>query len=318
MKSGRANNAEQAASGLSRWVRELIAEQSRSWPLLQRGLEGLRAAESRTVSIGAFEVSLRHIPHRIVSTTAAVDKASIEKRPCFLCAANLPPEEHGLPLNAEFTAYCNPFPIVDGHLTVVHNDHRPQAIDGRVRTLIDLAVALPDWLFIYNGPACGASAPDHLHFQALARHEGDATIFPIETDVRRAEGVTIPGYRRRVVVIQEPDLSRLAVRVERLIAVLGDVTGRKPEPLINMAAFADDAGGCTVCLFPRSKHRPRVYETKELTVSPASVDLSGIVVVPVKADYDKVTGEAIGQIFDEVTLDNDGFNAALRQWDEKA
>jgi hypothetical protein len=279
----------------------------------------LRESESRKVSIGAWDVWLRHIPHRIVSTTAAVDKASIEKRPCFLCAANLPPEERGLPLGAEYTAYCNPFPIIDGHLTVVHNDHRPQAIDGQIEALIGFAIELPEWFFIYNGPECGASAPDHLHFQALSRREGGKIVLPLEHDVRAAGGsTTIRDYRRRVFVARDRDKTRLATRVARLIEILADVTGKRPEPMINIVAFAESAGECVVVVFPRSKHRPRVYATGELTVSPASVDLAGIVVMPVKANYDNVTGDDIGRIFDEVTLDEDRFNAALRQWEQSA
>jgi hypothetical protein len=283
-----------------------------------RGLQGLRENQNRKISVGNYDAWLRHIPHRIVSTTAAVDKASIQKRPCFLCAANLPVEERGVALNAEFTAYCNPFPIVEGHLTVVHNDHRWQAIAGQLETLIQFAKDLPDWLFIYNGPECGASAPDHLHFQALARHEGGVAVFPLERDVRMAVGSSIPNYRRRAFVIRGSEKTQVAKRVERLIEILAEVTGKRPEPLLNIAAFAEASGECTIVVFPRSKHRPRVYETGELTVSPASVDLAGIVVVPMKTDYEKASGDDIARIFDEVTLDEERFNAALQRWEQGA
>src|SRR5262249_53009624 len=110
--------------------------------------------------------------------------------------------------------------------------------------------------------------------------------------------------------------ARLTAGVERLITILSDVTGKQHEPMINIVAFAEPSGECVVCLFPRSKHRPRVYTTGELIVSPASVDLAGIVVMPVKENYEKVTGEDIGGIFEEVTLDENQFNAALRQWEQ--
>src|SRR5262249_23601120 len=98
----------------------LFQEQTQSWPRLARGVEGLAHAQTRPVRIGWFDVFIRHIPHRVLSTTAAVDRESIAKRPCFLCAGNLDPEERGIPFNPDYTVYCNPFPIVDRHLTIVH------------------------------------------------------------------------------------------------------------------------------------------------------------------------------------------------------
>jgi hypothetical protein len=121
-----------------------------------------------------------------------------------------------------------------------------------------------------------------------------------------------------VFVARGSDKARLAARVQRLIEILAEITGKRPEPMINIVAMAEASGECVVSIFPRSKHRPRVYETGELTISPASVDLAGIVVVPVKRNFETVTGDDIGRIFDEVTLGEDRFNAVLRQWERKA
>ena len=52
-----------------------------------------------------FDISIRHIPHRVLSTTAAVDAQSVAQRPCFLCAGNLPPEEEGMQFDENFTIY---------------------------------------------------------------------------------------------------------------------------------------------------------------------------------------------------------------------
>src|ERR1051326_2709325 len=160
---------------LGQQIEDLYQRQIKTWPRLARGIEGLKQAETRPVEIDWFEVYVRHIPHRVTSTTAAVDKESIAKRPCFLCAANLDPEEEGIPFGDDFTIYCNPFPIVERHVTVVHNQHRPQRIAQAFGRMLDLAAALRGYFVIYNGPECGASAPDHLHFQAGAR-----MLFPIE------------------------------------------------------------------------------------------------------------------------------------------
>src|SRR5438874_976862 len=150
----------------NRDIDELFDRQIQTWPLLAAGMEGLACAKTRQVRIDWFDVFIRHIPHRVASTTAAVDKASIERRPCFLCAENLPPEQEGVKFDSDFTMYCNPYPIVERHLTIVHRDHRPQRIAGQLGTMLDVAQALPGYFVIYNGPECGASAPDHLHFQA--------------------------------------------------------------------------------------------------------------------------------------------------------
>src|SRR5438552_996596 len=126
-------------------VEELFREQIASWPMLARGIENLRQARTRAVSINGYTVWIHHLPHRIASTTAAVDRESVSKRPCFLCTANLPPEEKGLDFNSELTIFCNPFPILGRHLTIVHREHRPQRISGQLDNMIALATALPGY-----------------------------------------------------------------------------------------------------------------------------------------------------------------------------
>ncbi|HWN56659.1 MAG TPA: DUF4922 domain-containing protein, partial [Methylomirabilota bacterium] len=119
-------------------VDELFERQLRAWPLLAKGVEGLARANTRPVRIDWFEVFIRHIPHRMVSTTASVDRESVAKRPCFLCAGNLPPEEEGVQFDEDFTIYCNPFPIVDHHLTIAHREHGLQRIANQFGNMLDL------------------------------------------------------------------------------------------------------------------------------------------------------------------------------------
>jgi hypothetical protein len=280
-------------------VDRLISSQAVEWPALARGLEGLRESRMRAVSVFGREVLVRHIPHRIKSTTAAVDAVSVAQRKCFLCPANLDPEEKGIPFDSEFTLYCNPFPILNKHLTIVHTDHRPQRIAGQFRTLLKLAQALSDSFIIYNGPQCGASAPDHLHFQSCSRD-----VFPIEHDV-------LKDYVPRVFTFRGGDLDELASRLESLIAILTRATEATTEPMINIAAWYS-LNSWTAVVFPRGKHRPRVYETKELTVSPATIDLCGVFVVPVPADYEKIRGADIERIFDEVTVPAELFQSVMQ------
>jgi hypothetical protein len=282
-------------------LEELFKCQARAWPQLAKGLEGLARAQTRTVRIDWFDILIRHIPHRVGSTTAAVDRDSVAKRRCFLCTENLPREEEGVQFDADFTIYCNPFPIVDRHLTIAHREHRLQRIANQFAEMLDLARALPGYFVIYNGPECGASAPDHLHFQAGLRG-----LLPIEKDTAELTGVVVPNYGRNVFFLRGRDRSALIDRMDRAIDLLGNTTGKRPEPLVNIAVFHEGAEWITY-LFPRGKHRPEVFHTGELTVSPASIDLCGIFVVPLVHDFEKITGDAIAAIFREVTLPDEQF-----------
>jgi ATP adenylyltransferase/5',5'''-P-1,P-4-tetraphosphate phosphorylase II len=288
-------------------VEELFKRQARAWPQLAKGLEGLACAKTRPVRIDWFDIFIRHIPHRMASTTASVDRESIAKRPCFLCAENLPSEEEGLQFDDDFTIYCNPFPIVDHHLTIAHREHSLQRIANQFGNMLDLAAALEGYFIVYNGPECGASAPDHMHFQA-----GSRRLFPIEQDTTGLTGVSVPNYRRNVFIFHGQDRSALINRMDRAIGLLAEATGKLTEPMVNIAVFRERKEWVTY-LFPRGKHRPEVFHTGELTVSPASIDLCGIFVVPLAQHFERITGEAIAAIFREVTLPDDQFQEVARR-----
>ncbi len=288
---------------MTREVEDLFVRQLRQWPQLAKGVEGLAQAKTRRVRIDWYDIFIRHIPHRMASTTAVVDRESIAKRPCFLCADNLPAEEEGLQFDENFTIYCNPFPIVDHHLTIAHKEHGSQRITNQFGNMLDLASALDGYFVVYNGPECGASAPDHMHFQA-----GSRVLFPIEKDTAGMTGVTVPNYARNVFLFRGWDRSALIDRMDRAIDLLSETTGKRAEPMVNIAVF-HERGEWIAYLFPRGKHRPEVFHTGELTVSPASIDLCGIFVVPLARDFERIAGDAISAIFREVTLPDDQFQA---------
>jgi hypothetical protein len=288
-------------------VEELFARQLRAWPQLAKGIEGLAQAKTRSVRIDWFNIFIRHIPHRMASTTAPVDRESVAKRPCFLCASNLPLEEEGVQFDENFTIYCNPFPIVDHHLTIAHTEHGSQRIASQFGHMLDIAARLAGYFVVYNGPECGASAPDHMHFQA-----GSRVLFPIEQDTAGLTGLAVPNYARNVFLFRGRDRSALIDRMNRAIDLLADATGKRPEPMINIAVL-HESGEWITYLFPRGKHRPQVFHTGELTVSPASIDLCGIFVVPSAPDFEKIAGDAISAIFREVTLPDDKFQEVARK-----
>ena len=288
-------------------VEALVERQARTWPQLAKGMEGLARATTRSVRIDWFEVFVRHIPHRVASTTAAVDRASIAKRPCFLCPENLPPEEEGLQFNQDFTIYCNPFPIVERHVTIAHREHRWQRIQNQFGNMLDIAAALPGYFIIYNGPECGASAPDHMHFQA-----GFRLLFPIEKETAGLTDIVVPHYARNLFLFRGRERSALIDRMDRAIELLAETTGKRAEPMVNIAVFKERAEWVTY-LFPRGTHRPKVFYTGELTVSPASIDLCGIFVVPLAHDFERITGDSIAAVFREITLPDNQFRAVANK-----
>ena len=292
-------------------VEDLIRRQTQAWPLLASGIEGLARAQTRSVRLDRHEVFLRHLPHRIASTTAAVDRASIARRACFLCAANLPREEEGLPFGRDFMIYCNPYPIVEHHLTIASRTHRPQRIAGNFAAMLDLAATLPRYFVVYNGPECGASAPDHLHFQAGSRH-----LFPIEKDTVGQAGIVIPDYGRNVLMFRERDRAALIAKLDRVLELLSEfapaAVTAELEPMVNLAVFHDH-DQWVAYLFPRGKHRPEAFHRGELAVSPASIDLCGIVVIPRPTDFAKITADDVAKIFREVTLPDERFSRVVER-----
>lgn len=250
-------------------------------------------------------MELRHLPHRVASTTAAVDGASIAKRRCFLCASSLPPEQERLEWRDGFTLLCNPFPIVERHLTVVHAEHRPQRIHGQVGAMLDLAEALPGSFTVYNGPECGASAPDHLHLQAGARGG-----LPLVHEAALAAGPALEARGMRALLFRG-DRPRVVGETERALGHLSAVTGRTPEPWCNVAAWHEPGAGFSLVLFPRSRHRPDAFHTGELTVSPATLDMSGLLVVPFAKDFERLTGDEVAAVYREVTIDEEPFRDLL-------
>ena len=278
-------------------VERLFDSQMRDWEQLRNGVQGLARTQTRDFVVRGFPVVARHIPHRMTSTVAPVDTKSVQARACFLCSPNLPDEERAVPFDSDFVIAYNPFPILDRHLTVVLREHTPQRIEGRFQRMLSLAAELPGFVVLYNGPECGASAPDHMHFQAC-RSDG----MPLIGDSRHASGGLIPGYSRSVIVLESPESNQLEDSFLRLMRELRRHQPHRSEPMINAVTLQKD-GAWTVFVFPRSSHRPEAFHSGRLTWSPGSIDLCGVVVLPVEADLERITEKDIEDVFAEVSMD---------------
>lgn len=302
-------------------VEGLAEQQLATWPMLRDAVAGLARVEYKGLRVRGSEVLAQFNPQRIVSTAAKVDAAAIKQRPCFLCAENLPPEERGIAFGADFVALYNPFPVLPRHLVINSRRHIPQTIEGNFGTLLDLALDLGGEFFVvYNGAACGASAPDHLHFQACER-KSLPIVSEIETWERRSlsndsriETFALKDYRVNALIARGNDRGALIEWFDRVLQSLAEVTGADSEPMINLVV-ARDGARWTVIVFPRGKHRPDRYFAEgdaKLTVSPAAIDLAGVLVVPQPDHFTKITSRDVEEIYAEVTLGDASFITWLR------
>ena len=162
--------------------------------------------------------------------------------------------------------------------------------------MLELAQSLPGYMVFYNGPECGASAPDHMHFQAAKYDE-----LPIFRSVERATEGLLDHYPSTAFVLNDTDQLRLDEKFSSLVACLEARDPGRVEPMVNVVV-SHDADCWRTIVFPRSKHRPELYHTGELTWSPGSIDLCGVIVLPVPSDLQKITTRDIEEVFREVSL----------------
>jgi hypothetical protein len=290
----------------------LLNEQKKSWPQLTAGYASLDSVQLREIQCTGYPVWLQFNPGRIVSTGAKVDDKSIRERPCFLCAENLPQEQKGILYAEEFLLLCNPAPIFREHFTISHVHHIPQLFSSFALKFLELARDLsPRYTVFYNGPKCGASAPDHMHFQA-----SPAGTIPVENSaqekgrrqhrktVRNVDVFTLARFGRQAILLESQKIENLRSVLLDLIALLALVTGTAEEPMMNILCSYTQ-GAWRVILFPRSKHRPDAYFKEgddRIVVSPAAVDIGGLIVTPIEKDFRTIERPTVESIFREVSL----------------
>jgi ATP adenylyltransferase/5',5'''-P-1,P-4-tetraphosphate phosphorylase II len=306
----------QNTSDLATQSHDLLRQQQPEWKLLRDNIAALALVQVRSVDMGGFALKIQFNPARIASTGAKIDPKTIRERKCFLCDQNRPPEQRALAFDDDYKILCNPFPIFPEHFTIPHREHRPQMIAGVFGDLLDLARALaPRYTVIYNGPRAGASAPDHLHFQA-----GDRGWMPIEAEAERlAERIIAKSKGLRVsastsirpfVLIESNDRGALVDAFETIYRNLANIAPDPDEPSMNVIAWFDDGRGYRVILLPRAKHRPSFYFAEgdeKILLSPGTVDLGGVCIVPLEPDYRKITRAHLEQMLREVMLAPDPF-----------
>lgn len=293
---------------------QLLFDMAQLWPMAKANYSALDGLEMRQLNAERPSILAMFNPERVRSTSARVDTASVSARPCFLCEANRPQEQHSIRWR-DYDVLVNPFPIFSRHLTIVSCSHVPQDFEGREADMFALACELPGFSVFFNGPLCGASAPDHMHFQA---GDGLFSLSPLQREVDNgpedclfadAESGSINASEAsgrlvyHIVALSEVAAVRL---IQKLF-----VMRRLRKDMMNVIARSRQADAVNVVDFyfvPRRLFRPWQYSASDdsrVLVSPAAVEVAGIFVLPRLSDYETITSETAIDIIVQVCFQKD-------------
>lgn len=284
-----------------------------------RDLTNIRQKE---LNCGENTLKVQFNPSRIQSTAAAIDKQSISQRPCFLCQKNRPQEQISKTIGNDFELLVNPFPILPTHYTIPSRRHTPQNIRQCVATMQHLLSLYPTLMVFYNGPKCGASAPDHLHLQA-----GSSGILPLQSGWQRLgrNATKVLAMNDEEYIAQLTDYvcpafviqAKSEETVNKLFLKLYDALPVQPdnaEPMLNIVAWRQDNHYISV-LFPRKKHRPDCYyatDGTQMLISPGALDMAGLIITPRENDFNNITAQQAQSILQEVSLLPEEVNAVVQ------
>ncbi len=288
------------------------------WTDARHRFRDLKHVETRQFS---DQLKLQWNPARIVSTGAKIDKKTLGERPCFLCDKNRPKEQMSKQIDEKFHLLVNPFPILPVHFTIPARKHQPQLIYknyGEMHRFISLH---SDLMVFYNGPKCGASAPDHLHFQAgtngilplqtnwqrLSRNLTDIISLNDEEKISVVRDFIVPAF----VIISKSAESDEALfrRLYKAMPQRGDET----EPMMNIISWRKGEEFISVVI-PREKHRPEAYFVEgdaQFVVSPGALDMSGLIITPREEDFRKLTEEKALSLLQECGVSEEKMNAII-------
>ena len=299
-------------------ISRFFNRQLEKWDDARHRFRDLKHVETKKLS---EEVRLQFNPARIVSTGAKIDKKTLGERPCFLCDKNRPKEQMSQQIDERFHLLVNPFPILPVHFTIPARKHQPQAIYknyGEMHRFLSLHSEL---MVFYNGPKCGASAPDHLHFQA-----GTSGILPLQTNWQRLSrnltDVISLNDEEKIAVVRdfivpafviisksEESDETLFHRLYKSMSMRGDET----EPMMNIIAWHKEDEYISVVI-PREKHRPEAYFAEgdaQVMVSPGALDMSGLIITPREEDFHKLTEESATTILQECGISTEKMNSIV-------
>ncbi len=295
----------------------LIEQQKATWEIMEANLEALSTTQNKVFVFGNFKIIIQHNPERIRSSAAKTDKESIKGRKCFLCLPHLPVQQRGILVHNDFLALCNPYPIFNHHFTLSKTEHSPQLIKSNFEDMLHISQKLSGFTTFYNGPQCGASAPDHMHFQACTKG-----VMPVEKEYENIKNnfsytlvrnkwirvFTAKGYLRKLIAMESANHHSLLEYFEYIYRLLPILQG-EDEPRLNILCNYNGEQW-QVVIFPRSKQKPSQFfeeGKRQIIIGPASVELGGIFVLPRKEDFEKITEGDIKDILSQVTIGENEF-----------
>lgn len=232
------------------------------------------AVQTKNFAIGGKTLIVQHNPTRMVSTGAKIDKETIRNRQCFLCDMNRPTVQYGIALNHRFQMLINPFPILRRHFTIPLRKHTAQQILPYYGDMLDFAERLDRMFIFYNGPLCGASAPDHMHFQAGPKEQLPTNCLSRHFEIRAKT--------------KDEMIARFRQVYEKLPIISDEI-----EPRMNVLTWKEDVEFVSIVI-PRTKHRPDCYEAEgemQMMISPGALDMAGLIIVPRTEDFNRITAE---------------------------
>lgn len=319
-----------------RTVENLFQCQTSSWELAKANYAALKQVRTKELNVNGIPYQVQFNPARMLSSAAKVDRLSIQQRKCFLCVENRPKEQEGIEFQTEYHLLVNPFPIFPKHFTIPLRHHEPQHIKRPYgfAALLDLATYLSGYVVLYNGPCCGASAPDHLHFQA-----GNRDFLPIVRHWEEQKGKLAITYRAaklwqlndvpRNALIIESNSCDDAIELFNSIYCCLKMEPGEEEPRMNLLAWQDSDSDSEnpnaptrwiVCITPRTQHRPTCYSAEgdaNRLISPGAVDMGGVFITPQEKDFEKLTAEEVAAILREVCLPAEEVEQLLQRIKEK-
>ena len=293
-------------------LQRFFNRQLEKWDDARNRYHELRNVRTRELAMGASSIQVQWNPARMVSTGASIDKKAIAERPCFLCEANRPKEQTKKSVDNHFDLLVNPYPILPTHFTIPSVKHEPQRIRdiyGEIHKLLD---EYPELMVFYNGPKCGASAPDHAHLQA-----GTSGRLPLQMSWQRlSRNLTLLislNDDENISLIDEYPCPALLIRShtpygdEQLFLRLYEALPMQDddaEPMMNIVSWRCDDEYLSV-VFPRGKHRPDCYYAQgndQYIISPGALDMAGLIITPRQEDFERLTSEKALSILNEVSL----------------
>lgn len=304
-------------------IEKFFSDQLSVWPMAASNFRALKNVEIRELDLDGVRVKLQHNPERIVSTKAEVDAESIAARPCFLCVENRPEEQIHLVFEGrkrrKYHVQLNPYPIFPNHLVIVRDKHRNQSIWKCFVDALDFSRKYQGYTVFYNGPMAGASAPDHMHFQACPQglmpleYAVDGFLNDISTGVnplkylnkvQDAEVYHYDKFTRGILAFRAKTAKSMAKLFYKVLDTLAIKEGEQ-EPRFNLFTWYKD-GEFRTMLMLRSELRSHHYYSQgedHLTMSPGCADMAGMFVVPCAEDFAKLDSKLLAEMLEEVSID---------------